>query len=383
MRLSFVKLKNRIRGISLKSTYKSVTKPMRIFGWITIASLCLAITFAILYNGAANAIESQHISERWSGDSKVGYAQVSLFLPEDGNLTLNSIRDFEQKVKLAVADTLPENVVNPFADCYSSTGDMKITGEHGSADVEITAVAGDYFILHPLKLVSGNYISDDDVMHDRLVITKDLAWILFGSIDVAGMEVTINYQPFKIAGVVEVESDKFSEKTIQNMNVAYMSYDTFSFMTVSESGDDNTNAKEAHISSYEIVMPNPVKGFAKSLVSAELNSNSSGIVVENSSRYEKEVIFETLKSFGERTLHSDTVEFPYYENAARLSENMCALYLLLNIIFSICPIVFALIMIIKAYKVLKKLTNDKITDIKDRYEERTLFKRQRGRHLDG
>lgn len=73
----------------------------------------------------------------------------------------------------------------------------------------VTAVGagGNYFLFHPLTLLSGGYISDEDYMADRVVLDAQTAFNLFGSSDVAGMEVTINGRTFPIAGVVQSESD--------------------------------------------------------------------------------------------------------------------------------------------------------------------------------
>ena len=91
---------------------------------------------------------------------------------------------------------------------------------------------------------------------------------LFGSSDVAGMEVTINGRTFPIAGVVQSESDFATNAALAAGNEAsgdtsgsststamiYMSYSALNAMA------------ELPIDCYEIVLPDPVSGFAKKLM---------------------------------------------------------------------------------------------------------------------
>ena len=63
-------------------------------------------------------------------------------------------------------------------------------------------------------------------------------------------------------------------------------------------------AAKAGITCYEAVLPNPVSGFASDLVTAELNADKAGAVVENSARYTAGNIWKVLKNYGQRTMHA-------------------------------------------------------------------------------
>lgn len=95
-----------------------------------------------------------------------------------------------------------------YADAYSGSTQLSVSGKSpGSVTVTAIGVGGDYFLFHPLQLLSGGYVSDEDYMADRVVLDAQTAFNLFGSSDVAGMEVTINGKTFPIAGVVKSEDD--------------------------------------------------------------------------------------------------------------------------------------------------------------------------------
>ena len=85
-----------------------------------------------------------------------------------------------------------------------------------------------------------------------------------------------------------------------------------------------------------------------------------------------------LKNYGQRTMHADTVEYPYWENAARLVENRCALFLLLELLFWLLPAAFACVLLVRLYKYLRKKLRDQYLVLKDRYENRTLFHGMKG-----
>jgi hypothetical protein len=64
---------------------------------------------------------------------------------------------------------------------YSKLAKLTVRGETKSTEANVVAAGGDFFVFHPIKMLSGYYFSPDDLMQDRVVIDEDLAWQLFGS----------------------------------------------------------------------------------------------------------------------------------------------------------------------------------------------------------
>ena len=112
-------------------------------------------------------------------------------------------------------------------------------------------IGGDFFMFHPLKLITGAYFSGNDLMQDYCIIDQDAAWQLFGSNDVVGMTVYIGNVPHIVTGVVQRPDSRMDKAAGLNSTVVYVSYETLSAY-----GTNNG------INHYEIVMPNPVDEFA-------------------------------------------------------------------------------------------------------------------------
>ena len=225
----------------------------------------------------------------------------------------------------------------------------------GNVQVEAVAVGGDFFYFHPLQLRSGSYISSDDLMDDLVVLDEELAWRLFGGVELSGMTMTINGEPFVVAGVVSREDDFATKKAYSGDPGLFMSFSALKRLDES-----------AAISCYEIIMPDPITNFAMGVGSD---------VVENSSRYSLGHLLAVIGSFGDRSMRVNGVIYPYWENAVRLTEDYAALLLILSVVFALCPLTFAAVLIIKyivrGYRTVKKAVPEKVeAAIEQRREER-------------
>ena len=128
----------------------------------------------------------------------------------------------------------------------------------------------------------------------------------------------------------------------------------------------------AYISCYEAIIPEPVENFAKMHV-ADNFAPKDAVVMVNSGRYSVGNVFSLLKNMGQRTMRTDTVYYPYWENAARLVENRCMVLLVLAVLFWVCPAVFAVTIAVKTYRKSKRKLHETYLDLKDQYENRVLF----------
>lgn len=153
---------------------------------------------------------TQSAADVWRGDSEDRFAQISAFLPTTETKTLDDIRSFRATLENEFVQNSMEAPEGGslYTDAYSGRTSLSVSGKSpGSVTVTAVGAGGNYFLFHPLTLLSGGYISDEDYMADRVVLDAQTAFNLFGSSDVAGMEVTINGRTFPIAGVVQSESD--------------------------------------------------------------------------------------------------------------------------------------------------------------------------------
>lgn len=279
---------------------------------------------------------SQQAAKRWRGDSENRFAQVSVFLPVDETADEAAVDVFRGSLEQAMTDAsleAPENG-SLWQDAWCGTATLTVTGPHGEQTVKTIGVGGDFFSFHPLWLRSGSYLTSRDYMADRVVLDEEMAWSLFGSNDVSGLEVTIGERNYLIAGVVSREDDFASELAYTEDAGMFMSIEALRLLT------------EVPVDCYEIVMPDPISGFAKKTVEDGFPVGD-GVVVENSKRYSLLSLARVLLDFGKRSMNTHAVIYPYWENAARLVEDYAALLLLLAVLLAVCPVVFAIILLVR------------------------------------
>lgn len=308
------------------------------FCWVMLARTC-------------DTLPTQSAADVWRGDSDERFAQVSAFLPVDGKLTLDSVRSF----RMTLEEQFVQNSMEApeggklYTDAYSGRTSLSASGTSpGKLTVTAIGVGGDFFLFHPLPLLSGSYLTAEDYMADRVVLDAQTAFTLFGSSDVAGMEVTIGGKTFPVAGVVDRESDFASTAALATTaNASSSSSGSSGSQAMIFMSYDALNAlSELPIDCYEIVLPDPVSGFAKGLV-ADNFPIGSGAVVQNTGRFSLTSLISVIGSFGKRVMTTSGVVYPYWENAARMLESYAALYLVLAALLALMPAVCLVIVLVR------------------------------------
>lgn len=339
----------------------------RLFLANCILAALVLVCFAI-FQAVAGTLESIHAADRFRGDNEMRFAQLACFMPEDGGKSEEDIRLFHQTLDQKLTDAsleAPEGA-SLYTDAYSGHISLNVTGDHGSATVKAIGVGGNFFQFHPLRLRSGSYISENDFMQDRVVLDETLAWQLFGGFDVAGLSVTIDGKPFYVAGVVRRESDFATKEAYLDGASMFLSYSAM------KSLDENST-----ITCYEIVMPDPISGFARGVLTENFDVGT-GDIVENSSRYSLENLFSVIGDFGKRSMRNNGVIYPYWENAVRLTEDYLALLLVLMLLFGLCPAVTLLVLairqVIRTWRTLKREVPARLDRARERRREKLYEK---------
>lgn len=304
---------------------------------LSLAVLCLLCVWAL--KAVSGTLVTQSAAKSWRGENEMRFAQVSVFLPEDGKLALSEIESFRRTLEQKLVDaSLEANEGGSlYTDAYSGVTTVSVTSGKTSLSVKTVGVGGDFFLFHPLSLRSGSYLTGGDYMSDRVVLDEELAWALFGSSDVAGMSIQIGERTYPVAGVVHREDDFASSRAYQDGAGMFMSYDALNAIS------------ETKISCYEIVLPDMISGFAETTVT-ESFPVGGGVVVENTGRYGILRLAKILGSYGERSMNTKGVIYPYWENAARLTEDYAALLLLFVVLLGVCPAVCAAVWLARTGK---------------------------------
>lgn len=298
-------------------------------------SLLLFLILLFVTNHLVKEQDSQTMAERWS--EKKNAAQVSCFFSVNSGITEDRIIEFEHSIDSALTDAaVLQESENPgarlWADAYSADGRIMLSNGKSSLEVDAIGIGGDFFLFHPLKLISGSYFSGNDLMQDICIIDQDAAWQMFGSNDVVGMTLNIGGIPHIVAGVVERPSGRLEEAAGLDSTLVYVSY-----QTLSELGSCNG------INHFEIVMPNPVKNFAVNRVREKLGTSEKETeVLENTSRYSFLSRLKLIPAFGTRSMNGRAIIYPYWENIARGYEDILGVITLFQMLFLLYTVLLAL-----------------------------------------
>lgn len=327
------KIKDFIKGLSWKQI---ILTAVILFCLIVWGGLTVFATVK------KNGLLDQTAAKRWSEENDA--AQVSCFFTESTEIDKNKIRSFEHELDALLREasiTAPNENARLWADAYSSSGKITLSSEKTSlADASAVGIGGDFFLFHPVRLLNGSYFSGNDLMYDKVIVDEDAAWQLFGSNDVVGMQVTIGGVPHYIAGVIQREEGRFQEAAGLDKTVVYVSCETLEQFGTTEG-----------ISSYEVVMPNPVKNFAYNSIKEKFGLDENRMwVVENSSRFGIEGLLTVIAEFGTRSMNARAIQYPYWENIARGWEDVLAIIFVLQILFLLIPLVIMITVLVIAWK---------------------------------
>jgi len=309
---------------------------------LSISGAISFVLFLILFvvaNSMASGQESQQMAERWSKQKDV--AQISCFFSPNAYIMEENLQEFGGYIDAALAEaSISSESENEnarlWADAYSADGKLVIANDRAEIQADAIGVGGDFFLFHPLKLLYGSYFSKDDLNQDYCIIDEDAAWQLFGSNNVVGMTVYIGGSPHIISGVVERPEGRMEELAGLSETLVYVSYRTLNMY-----GNNNG------INHYEIVMPNPVAGFARGIVEENIGTNENEMeIVENTSRYSLGARLRILTLFGSRAMNGKAIIYPYWENIARGYEDIIALLTLFMLLLLLYPITIVIVLFI-------------------------------------
>ena len=161
---------------------------------------------------------------------------------------------------------------------------------------------------------------------------------------------------------------KASKKAYTGGLGLYMSYDAYLDM----SGEENFG-----LTCYEVCIPNPVKGFALNLISSKFPIGK-GEIIENSGRFSFSNLLRTALRIPSRSMHG-TAYYPYWENAARMTEDWAGLCCLLGTLLLIFPGVMISIWLVRGFRRGKEKVEDEYWPEWKEHTEEAVRVRQRRR----
>lgn len=314
---------NRIRQFNFKR-YRSLL--------LVALMLLLVLVIAGIHKSVVGQLDTQQLADRWSKDGK--YAQISCFFTEGTGLTETELLSLEQSLMNALSDAAVDTADGngrKLVDAYSTEGTLSLTSDRASTEARVYGVSKDFFLFHPLELLSGSYFTQSDSAEDGVILDETVAWKLFGSYNVAGLTVDIGNRTYIVKGVVRSDKGLFSGAADEEAATVYVDYAVLEYQM----------GQELPIDSYELLVANPVTNFGtKTLMEAIGREEDSYEMVENSERFGLLSRLARLKSFGERSMSTKGIVYPYWENRARGYEDVSSLLLVFQILLLVYPVIF-------------------------------------------
>ncbi|MDR0947398.1 MAG: ABC transporter permease [Ruminococcus sp.] len=340
---------------------------------ILIVNISAFIAIGILllvFHAITHALPEQYTADRYgyrdknvqSGaqDQTAPYAHISVFYNSDSQLSIDAARSLDMSIKNALSAA---SINGNITDCYTmpEIPATAVTPTYLTANVSLIPVGGNFFLFHPYELLSGVYFSPDSVTTDGAIIDENAAWTLFGSSDVAGQLITMNGKDYIISGVIRIPDNAYYEASNKPAAIAFVQYQNY--------------AQEGGFTSFEVLLPNPVTGSALDIVTTAVGVNPmsdspSGIILnENSARYNFLTRLKSIPELTKTQIRTADVVFPFYENAALVSDS-AATFVLIGIfavlLIPICTIIYLLHKLHKnRKKVMKKILSKTASAIKE------------------
>ncbi|MDE5765177.1 MAG: ABC transporter permease [Ruminococcus sp.] len=329
---------------------------------VNIISVAVWVILTAYGNSIAESQSYNYSADRW--DDSGGSAQISCFFTEDSGFNTDISGGVRADIlsQLKNISIVPEEGKELIPEAYSTpAGKMTVRCDTtGRSEAEVTAVGGDFFLFRGFTLLDGSYFNSDDIMQDGAVIDRNLAWSLYGSYDVAGMNIYINGTKFYIAGVIDNPQTKEEKQTAGEFPKAYVSYDGINLIQGTESAQESGRIKK--ITVYECIAPNPVENFAYNAVSEYLKSYEGKVsVISNSERFKPSVRAKTFRKLSDYAVADKPVVYPYWENASRIAEfKLSGIYFYRRLTYVI-PVLTVLWLLFLLYRLIEK-TRRKLTD---------------------
>jgi len=323
---------------------KKISVRTRIFICLTAVFLVAGLILTGIRLSKINASYEQSAAKRWSDDR---YAQVSVFWMPGEGVSPDSVYSYRQQVNSSLeSESISANSDNSgtWYDAYSALTSVSAYTSRASASLQAVITGGNYFYIHSHPLICGNYYADGGESADFCVLDENAAWKLFGGLDVAGMEITIDDHIFVVCGVVRSYGNSVPSYSGEDKPTVYMPY---SAPVLSD--------RDISVDCYEAVLPDPVDSFAFGILSDAAGGSLS--VVENSSRYSYSSLWDTLKGLTDTSQRTKKEVYPHWENAARKTQTEAAVILFFETACFAAAFVSLIVSLIPAIKSLLRTWN--------------------------
>lgn len=287
--------------------------------------ICLAILFAGSFPAEqyfAGIVDTQNLETGFSRDGS-SYKRISVFFSRKSEMDRSGIMQLRNKLteQLRSGSSLKlEEKKTMFWDAYEGSEQIEVSYQNHFQQVNASFVGGHYFEFHNMSFLNGNKFSEEDLIKEKAVISEELSFALFGSGDSVGKTIWIHENGILICGVVKENKNWISKLAGTDTKKIYLPYEL--------AGQLGFNVP---LNSYEILLPEPLEGFAGKTVEDILSVNpyereasmeeKEISILEETTRFRPLTLLQTGCRFHERTMKKVPIAFPDWENERVIVEN--------------------------------------------------------------
>jgi len=318
-----------------------------------LIALALAIVFGILcivtgivMKSTVDSMYHENTAKRFSSDEE--YAQFTVFIPESAGYTVDRIMYLRYKLEKALTDNSMEapSGARLYADAFSAYGDIALESESGRSVVAKAAFIGGDYGMFRKELEYAPDITKE-LNHDRILLSRSAAWRLYGGYDLYDFVLSDGEERYYISGV-------YNEVDNEEANSFYG--DKVPCIT------DLSRFPDMNITCYELIMVNPVKNFAKNILTEALDIGEENyLLVENSERFSAGNLYKKAADLlkADEKLPEGIVLTPE-EAAARRTEKKLAFMLVILTVLAVYPVIYLLIQIFRIVRFVKRIIDKHI-----------------------
>ncbi|MCR4617342.1 MAG: ABC transporter permease [Lachnospiraceae bacterium] len=275
--------------------------------------------FKLLTVREISGLPYANVAKEWSPEG--GYSHISAYFTPSAALDSETLKYLHRQIETKLnSESIENESENESARMIASTffgnGKLYITSSTASVELNAIGVWGDFFLIHKQEMLTGGYFDASDLNDDYCIIDEEAAWKLFGSNDVAGQTVYVGDSPLIIRGVFKQPDDKISAAAGASGLCCYVSFEY-----LLNHGILN------NISCYEIVMPNPVPGYAMTKLTDALSIEDTEVeYVENTGRFGVINAVKGVKDIKLHSMRTKALVFPWWENVTRVKGEKISVF---------------------------------------------------------
>lgn len=356
---------------------KNMSRKTIIGGIVCLICLLLYAVLAIWSRVQINSLQDQQTHKRWIADGSAASC-VSVFLPDGIPYDANSFLGYNHKITESYYALVGEEKqsndelvgASPLAACLSTRTVISLSTEGDNpknADtINAIGVAGEFFLFHPLTMLSGAPFSSSETMKDSIVLDEYTAFRLFGSANVEGQLVMYNGIPYRVRGVYKIEDN--------HMTKLAEAAGGFVFLPIEALG---TNEYAANVTCMEFVCADAYTGFLKKAMKEAGIASEDCVVVENSTRYNFMNLWNVATNLEGRAMQTKPIIYPHWENVARGYEVRLACLLMVRMLLLIIVVVLVVGYLSLAFLHRKWGFKDVIVFVENIIDKRRVKKRDK------